>query len=363
MFVGVLTGFLFGGGTHWLVTYNAPIHPAWNVFITSYTFTVTYAIFRHKLLGLDLVIQKGIVYTTLIYLITAAYFVLLLVIPRMVNFSDTTLSILLLVVLVLISEPLRRRLQILIDKFFYRGSIEQLAHEKHVLTKEIEKQDKLRAIATFAAGMAHEIKNPLTSIKVFTEHLTDRYDDPEFRANFQRIVSDEIDRVNNIVRQLLEFSKPTNSMLEYLNLGEIINDTLGLLNTNFIENRITVTMENLISTTIRGDRYQLKQVFLNIFLNSIDALPAEGKIDISIRQKDANVEILISDNGCGIEKADLTRIFDPFFTTKADGTGLGLSIVYGIIKQHGGRLEVKSLKSSGTNFKIILPSVDAAKFE
>ena len=353
LFIAVFIGFFFGGGSHWLQAFGLPVHPAWNAFITVYVLLVTYAIFRHRLLGIDLVVRKGLAYAILIGFITAIYILLLVLLERIFQKSiGTTYSICMLAIVILLGEPLRVSVQSFIDRFFYQGTITQLSNMKDLLTQELQKTDQMRAVATLAAGMAHEIKNPLTSIKTFAEYLPQRYDDPEFREKFTRIVVDEVDRVNNIVRQLLEFSKPKELDLKKELIVPILDDTLNLLNNNLLKNNIKTIRDYKDNPSVLVDKNQLKQAFLNLFLNSIQAMPGGGTLKVSTSVNTNALVISIQDTGPGIPKEQIPHIFDPFFTTKEGGTGLGLSIVHGIVTKHGGKIEVESDKYTPTAFNI-----------
>jgi signal transduction histidine kinase len=197
--------------------------------------------------------------------------------------------------------------------------------------------------------MAHEIKNPLTSIKTFTEYLPEKHNEPGFIDKFNKIVGAEVNKINDIVQQLLDFSKPKPLKLQECNIHQIIDQTLSLLSNSLIKYKIALirNYDNSLSP-VSIDPNQMQQVFCNLFLNAIDAMKNGGKLTIDTKQTDDNVEISISDTGKGIPKKDLEHIFDPFYTTKEAGTGLGMSIIYGIIKEHKGEIRVESEEEKGT---------------
>ena len=351
-------GFFSGGLSHFLVAYGISLHPAWNAFIIIYTSLASYAIFRHRVLGFDIVIRKGLVYTLLISLATILYFVALVLIEKMfqksIGYNSLFATIIILGIIVVLAEPLRVKIQSTIDTLFFKGSLVKVAEERELLHKEMQKQDRLKAISTLAAGMAHEIKNPLTSIKTFVEYLPAKYDDPEFRDKFTRIVADEVARVNNIVKQLLEFSKPQVLALKKESITSILDDTLNLLNNNLLNNKIEVIKKYGREILLPVDKNQLKQAFLNIFLNSIQAMPSGGVLTISTSHNHDSLLITVSDTGTGISHEQLSHVFDPFFTTKESGTGLGLSIVHGIITKHGGKIDIQSKEGEGTTVSVTL---------
>jgi len=360
--VAMLIGFVSGGTSHWLYVYRVDLHPAWNIFIAVYCLLVTYSIFRHKLLGLDFVIRKGLAYSLLLSIITFFYFLVLVILENVFQKSvgyQPVYSISVLAMAILLGEPLRVKIQHIIDYSFFKGDVKSLSAERELLHNEIVKQDRMKAVATLAAGMAHEIKNPLTSIKTFAEYLPIKYDDPEFRKKFSRIVVDEVDRVNNIVKQLLEFSKPSELQVRPILASDLLDQTLSLLSNNLLENGIELTKHFDVYAMIQGDKNQLKQAFLNLLLNGTQSMKSGGNLTVScVTQPNDLVRISFVDSGCGIPKENLPHIFDPFYTTREEGTGLGLAIVHSIITKHGGKIEIQSEVGKGTTVNVFLKSRD-----
>ncbi|MBI1318843.1 MAG: GAF domain-containing protein [Candidatus Hydrogenedens sp.] len=241
-----------------------------------------------------------------------------------------------------------------------------------LLESSVQRADRLTSIGTMAAGMAHEIKNPLQSIKTFTQLLQKRYDDPDFRKTFSEVVPPEVQRIDDIVTQLLDFARPKPTQFEPQNLHAIISDVLAL-----VANQLSKADIDLVlrlpeeSPPVKGDNHQLKQVFLNLFLNAIEAMQGResrrlhvrvtygfGRVGIAGRTdvvESPCVRVTVTDTGCGIPPADLPQLFNPFFTTKADGSGLGLSVVHKIVEEHGGEINVTSEQGVGTTFFVVLP--------
>lgn len=223
--------------------------------------------------------------------------------------------------------------------------------------------DSLATMGELAAGAAHEIRNPLTSIRSTVQYL--RKDLPETKRPMMDGIIEEVDRIDRIIQGLLSFSKSSELHLDTIDIRDILNQTLLLLEPEFRKHSIVIQKEFTSSDTyISGDTSQLKQVFLNIILNSTQAMPAGGTISLTIRRIPAPVdavEITIGDTGSGIAEENLSRLFDPFYTTKESGTGLGLSISYGIISKHGGEIEIQSTTSGeqkGTTVTIRLPNIE-----
>ncbi len=230
-------------------------------------------------------------------------------------------------------------------------------------TKELEKalyhSDKLAAIGTLVSNISHEIKTPLVSLKTFTQLLVDRIDDKNFQKKFIDIVPKEIEHLQQVVDNLLTFSKIQTTNFRNIEIKKIISDVLLFLQYEISKNRIEI-IKNFADQQIfvLGDEQQLRQVFMNIMVNSIQAMSSGGKltIEVEIDKKDSNlVSIKIEDTGVGISPENLKKIFTPFFTTKPQGTGLGLSISKKIVKEHNGTIEVNSEVGKGTLFIVKFP--------
>lgn len=233
--------------------------------------------------------------------------------------------------------------------------------------KKMYRTDRLATLGELAAGAAHEIRNPLTSIRSTIQYLSkDFANDPVKSEMISELIS-EVERINKIVQGLLSFARPSKLNMEEVNIEQLINQTLVLISTTLQKQKVEVQFEYFTEESIIfGDMEQLKQVFLNIMLNAIDAMeqnePERSRIMIISIEKGVAIDahnryLLISfeDTGKGISEKDVENIFNPFFTTKEDGTGLGLAISYGVINRHGGDIEVKSMPNRGTVFTIKIP--------
>ncbi|MBU2541842.1 MAG: hypothetical protein KJ593_08085 [Candidatus Omnitrophica bacterium] len=361
LFWGSLIGYI-GGGANFFHVYNIDI-PILNPFgtyaVPVYVFLVSYAIFRHQLLDIRLVLRKGLAYSILLTIITALYLVFILTIgdifQNLFGYKSFLINLLAIFSFAILFAPLKNAIQSFIDKRFFKGTLASLAEERRRLEEELRRSDHLKAVATLAAGMAHEIKNPLTSIKTFTEYLEENKEKPKFIAKFKKIVGSEVDKINSIVHQLLDFSKPTPLKLKKCNINQILDETLALLSNDLLKHKIRLIKDYRSQEYyIQADSNQLKQAFLNIFLNSIEAMLNGGVLTVSTNQQNSKLAVIIKDTGKGIPEKDLPHIFDPFFTTSDKGTGLGLLITHGIIKEHGGKIEIKSRVVVGSKVKITL---------
>lgn len=226
--------------------------------------------------------------------------------------------------------------------------------------KRLFHADKLVTVGELAAGAAHEIRNPLAAIRSTVQYL--QKDLPSDKQNLVTGIIEEVDRIDKIIKGLLSFSKTSELHVESLDLQDVLEQTLSLLDSELKKRSIEVVKEyHLADPCIYGDGAQLKQVFLNILLNSIQAMEKIGEIRITTAlasNRQGFVTILFSDTGPGIPDSVLPRVFDPFYTTKENGTGIGLSISYGIISRHGGEIEIRSGtngEEKGTNVAINLP--------
>ncbi len=220
--------------------------------------------------------------------------------------------------------------------------------------KRILMTEKINIMSQIISGIAHEIKNPLTSIKGFVELLSIKKDDPKFIEKFVSVVSRETDRMIKLIESFMKFSKPVSYNFEKINIKDVILEALEIQQYEISKKKIQVT--NLVENMeIFGSYDLLLQVFVNIILNSIQAIESDGFIEIRSEVKKNYVIISIKDNGKGIDQKDIEKVFEPFFTTKDKGTGLGLPISQRIVSEHGGHLSISSEKGVGTTVFVYLP--------
>jgi signal transduction histidine kinase len=225
----------------------------------------------------------------------------------------------------------------------------------------MRRADRLASLGTLTAGLAHEIRNPLVAIKTFTQLLPERLEDEEFRTHFLNIASSEVDRISSLITELLDFARPSDPKLEFEDINHILEGMLLLVSTETKKKQINITKNYSTNLPpIKIDREQIKQVFLNILLNSIEATPEKGEITVKTRSfekpgGESYIQIEVTDTGRGIPAEHLEDIFTPFFTTKDKGSGLGLSISHQIIQDHRGYMDVESESNKGTSFFINLP--------
>lgn len=236
------------------------------------------------------------------------------------------------------------------------------------LESQVRRGDRLASMGTLAAGMAHEIKNPLQTLKTFTQLLGERYEDPEFRGSFTNLVGSEVQRIDALVNQLLRFARPAKPVLIPMHLHSIVENALLLLQQQMNQHKIAAVRKlDAPSDCIRGDADLLHQTMVNFALNAIEAMPQGGSLTVHTEVLGAAgtphnsngpgswLRLSISDTGTGIAPDVLPHIFDPFYTTKNTGTGLGLSVSHGIVTEHGGLIDVESVQKLGTTFRLLFP--------
>ncbi len=228
------------------------------------------------------------------------------------------------------------------------------------LEEQLQISEKMASVGLLAAGVAHEVNTPLTGISSFTQMLLDGADPADPRTRLLEKIERQTFRAAKIVNGLLNLARPSDAKGP-LDLNAVINDVLGLLEHQLETGNIRIRrMLAEAPPVVQGIEFKIQQVFLNLFLNARDSMPAGGWLTISTRQADGQAVVEVGDTGAGIAAEHLSRIYDPFFTTKAagQGTGLGLSITYGVVQEHHGTIECDSQPGRGTRFRIHLPLAD-----
>jgi signal transduction histidine kinase len=224
------------------------------------------------------------------------------------------------------------------------------------LEEQLRRADRLAVLGTMAAGLAHEIRNPLAPIKTFVELIPERAADIGFLTRFTEIVGAQVARIDRLVSQLLSFSRVGLPHRGEVACHEVLHDIMALLAHDFNKRGVeSVTSFNALSDRVFADRQQLEQVILNTLMNAAEAMPDGGQIVLTTGNRNNFFELDIQDSGPGVPVEVLSRIFDPFVTTKEGGTGLGLSIAYGIVADHGGTIDVVN-GARGATVKVCLPT-------
>ncbi len=230
------------------------------------------------------------------------------------------------------------------------------------ITKEIKMEDDFRrmgelaAVGQLAASIAHELRNPLSSIKGAAQFLQKEYEDESAISEFLGIIIDEVNGLSKLTTEFLEYARPMEFEIGPVDINGIVRKTLQLMSVHVVESGVSIddrTADEL--PIVQADGKQIEQVLRNMILNAVQAMPEGGTLSIETNSNGPYVEMTVSDTGVGIPEEKLKRVFLPFFTTKTKGTGLGLSVVQKIIENHGGRIEVASTVGEGTSLKVVLP--------
>ena len=231
----------------------------------------------------------------------------------------------------------------------------------HELKQQVETNRRLAAIGKLAAGVAHEIRNPLSSIKGFATYFGKRSDANTSDREMADIMVREVERINRSITQLLEFAKPMKVEKSRVDLDQLISHSVKLIQPDLDKKHLTASCQiNLAQPVIFSDGDRINQVLLNLYMNAIEAMtPKFGRLNVAVSDKGAGmIEITVQDNGGGISQAHLEKVFDPYFTTRPTGTGLGLSIVHRIVDNLGGTIRIDSRPEKGTCIRITLPTGD-----
>jgi signal transduction histidine kinase len=217
----------------------------------------------------------------------------------------------------------------------------------------------MAVVGTLAAGMAHEIRNPITTIKIFSEFLKEKKDDPQFIAKFEKLVPKEVEKINHMIVHLLEFSRPADyKNMEEVDLKSAVDDALDLLENQMALNDIVLKEDIGDIPQVSGNQKYIQEILFNLINNSIHAIGRRGTITIEARESGSDVALRVKDTGCGIPEDQIEQIFEPFFTTKMDskGVGLGLYVIKQLMTRMDGKISVESVVGEGTTFTLEFPA-------
>ncbi len=234
--------------------------------------------------------------------------------------------------------------------------VKERTEELNIAHRQLAQSEKLAAVGKLAAGVAHEINNPLTGVLTNSSLILEDLPENDPRREDMKIIVDETLRCRKIVKGLLDFARQTKPSKHSVNINSVIADIFALMQNQAKLHGIEFKSDLETGLPeIMADMDQIRQVVLNVMLNAVQAMSGGGNISVATRTSGANIEIRVTDSGSGIPDEIKSRLFEPFFSTKSTGTGLGLSIVYGIIKQHGGKIRVEKSGPDGTTVLIALP--------
>ncbi|MGB5107046.1 MAG: ATP-binding protein [Candidatus Zixiibacteriota bacterium] len=226
---------------------------------------------------------------------------------------------------------------------------------------QLERSQKLSLVGQVAAGVAHELKNPLASIKGAVEIISDETTNENDRAEFKNILFREIKRMDGTVTEFLEFARPKPTRIEEIDLSTLLQSSLRQLEAQVSREHIQIAENIEPAILIPGDREKLHQLILNIMLNAMQASKSGDTVVVNLASSNDHVELSIKDNGEGISSENLERIFEPFYTTRATGSGLGLAIVKSIVDAHRGAIDITSESGKGASVVVKLPQKEGAR--
>jgi two-component system sensor histidine kinase HydH len=229
--------------------------------------------------------------------------------------------------------------------------------EVRTLKREVERSRRLAAVGRLAGGVAHEIRNPLSSIKGFATYFRERYRDVEEDRRTAEIMIQEVDRLNRVIGQLLEFARPMAVEKRPVRPDVVARRALKLVESQAESQGVRLESRLPGGVRVSMDADRMGQVLLNLLLNAVEAMPEGGTLELAAEIDEANraARFTVSDTGQGIVRDDLARVFDPYFTTKPTGTGLGLAVVHKIVESHGGEVRVESEAGKGTTVTVEVP--------
>jgi two-component system NtrC family sensor kinase len=266
------------------------------------------------------------------------------------------------------SENDKEFLSILIGHFAVamdNARLYESERQAHLRLRQAQAQlvhsEKLAAMGRLSATIAHEVNNPLGIIKNYLHLMrTQVSDDGELPANLT-VVTEEVDRIAEIVRRLLDFHRPAQPGQRNIDLWNVIDDCLKLIRKTHDHQDVRLDLPDARRVApVRANPEELKQVFLNLFMNALDAMPQGGTLTVRVTSRRKTVLAQVTDSGSGIASEHMPSLFDPFFTTKPEsqGTGLGLYVCYGIIRRHGGRITARNSYEGGAVFSVRLPLLE-----
>jgi two-component system NtrC family sensor kinase len=240
-------------------------------------------------------------------------------------------------------------------------AINRMLDELTMRQQQLLQSRKMAAVGTLTSGIAHELNNPLNNISLTAETLLDDFDDlgETQRKKLLEDIFTQVQRASASVRNLLDFTRKDQPIFTPVSVSDLLAASLKLVGNELALARVETELDVAPDLPrVKGNPRNLEQVFLNLFLNAMDAMPGGGTLKIAATHQEGFVQVAIQDTGAGIPREDLDKVFEPFFTTKeaGEGTGLGLSVSYSIVEKHGGRLKVESQPGRGTTFTVMLPA-------
>ena len=360
--LGTLTGVILAGTTNVMLPLLHRFECIWlgPPLTLTWLVCIAYAILKYQLMDIRIIIKKSLVYSILITMTTAFYILSVITFERffqnILGYQDILGSFFITLVIAALFTPLKNNIQNLVDKTVFKRSAQDIAKENEKLRREVLHSERYKTIASLTNDIVNEIKTPLTVLQVYGKLSFLKFKDKESLSRFARRYMREVNRINDLLESLMEYSNPEPLATQNIGVLNLISETIGQLKGDLTTQKIQIKQDlKAQDVRLRLDPSQFRQALANIIMNAIEAMPEGGRLWVGTEQSADALKIIVRDSGRGIAADALPRIFDPFFSQKEDHTGLGLSITQGIIEQHGGKIKVRSEVNLGTEFVIELP--------
>lgn len=352
-------GFI-GGASNFLPTLGIDIYPFGNFLIIIFCLLVVYAALKDRLVDLAFVIQRSVAYYILIAFVTLVYMLSVFSFERLtqhvLGYQSMAIGMAIAFVLGLVLIPFRNKVQALVDGYFFKGTVLEIADQNESLRQEIVRSERYKSLAAITANISDEIKNPLTAIMGYAHFLEQKHNDPEFIAKFSKVLKEQSTKINDLLLQLKEYGQVVPLSHTETDLNRLIDDTLVMLKGGLLVENISIQRDfDPQNAVLAVDVSHLRQAVINIITNAAESMTEARQLIVTTRGERDKFTISVKDTGCGIKKDDLVRIFDPLYTTKPGHIGLGLSTTQGIVDKHGGKIYVLSTVGQGSEFIIELP--------
>lgn len=376
LLIGIGLGF-FGGTFNFCPAVHWDIYPYGNLLVPVFSVIVAYAVLQYKFMDIGFVLRKGSIYTLLIVLISVMYSMTMLVFEplfaRLFGEGSTLAGIMAAIILGFIYAPMRVKIELLVDSTIFKGYHQEIARQNTLMQDELVRSEKFKMVSTITRQLIYEIRNPLTAIKTHSILGSKRLENKEFLTKAFSTIDRQVERINDLLQQLLTFSNPSPPEFQKTSIHLVIEDVLNILKREFIEKKVEIVRDYHTSENelLKIDQVQMRQAVYNIVTNAVEAVNQKGggTITLSTEIKDASrtgrlkfdesvehyFELRIADQGVGIPAESLGSIFDPFYSLEKKKTGMGLSVTYRIIKDHGGFIFAESRLGEGATFIVELP--------
>lgn len=377
LLAGLILGF-FGGTFNFFPAMGWYFYPYGNLLIPIFSVIVAYAILQYKFMDISFVLRKGSIYTILIIVISLMYFMTMRILEpvfdRIFGQGSAIAGTLVAILTGFIYAPMRVKIELFVDSTIFREYHQEIARQNALMQDELVHSEKFKMVSTITRQLIYEIRDPLTTIKTNSILGAKRLENKEFLTKAFATIDRQVERVDDLLQQLLTFSNPSPPEFQKTSIHVVIENILTILEGEFVERKVAVvrnyqTSENEL---LKIDPAQIRQAVYNIVTNAIEAMDQKGGGTLTIRTRirdaaqvdsrfnfdnmvESYYELRISDTGIGIPTENLTSIFDPFYSSNQKKAGMGLSITQRIIKDHDGFVFAESKLGEGATFIIELP--------